>query len=172
MSWNPAFSSRMVERASSLVAALGLVAHPEGGYYGEVYRSSSVVRPVDGRQNRSALTSIYFLLPAGAISRWHRVRSDEIWHFYEGAALDLWVAPPDVQSVSRQRLGVLDGDGQRPVAAVPAGSWQAARSTGSYTLVGCAVGPGFDFLDFSLATDHPEIAAALEKLHSGYAELL
>ncbi len=172
MSWKPTSSSGMVERASSLVAALGLVAHPEGGYYGEVYRSPSVVHPEDGRGARSALTSIFFLLPGGAISRWHRVRSDEIWHFYEGAALDLWIAPPDVQSVSRHRLGVLDEGGRHRVAAVPAGAWQAARSTGSYTLVGCTVGPGFDFRDFSLAIDHPEIAAALEKLHSAYAKLL
>ena len=104
MSWKPS-SFSMVERASSLAAALGLVAHPEGGYYGEVYRSRSVVDPGDGRGARPALTSIYFLLPAGAISRWHRVRSDEVWHFYEGAALDLWTAPPDVRTVSRQRLG-------------------------------------------------------------------
>lgn len=169
MSWKPA--SRMVERASSLVATLGLVPHPEGGYYGEVYRSPSLVHPGDRRGARSALTSIYFLLPAGAISRWHRVRSDEVWHFYEGAALDLWTASPDLRTVTRQRLGPLQ-DRQRPVSSVPAHSWQAARSTGSYTLVGCTVGPGFDFLDFSLATNEPEIAAGLTHLDSRFAELL
>ncbi|HEX2250593.1 MAG TPA: cupin domain-containing protein [Gemmatimonadales bacterium] len=171
MSRKSASSSTMVERASALIVTLGLISHPEGGYYGEVYRSPSLVHPDDGRGARAALTSIYFLLPAGAISRWHRVRSDEIWHFYEGAALDLWTAPSDVRTVTRQRLGPLE-DMQRPVFSVPASSWQAARSTGSYTLVGCTVGPGFDFLDFSLATNEPGIAAALANVHSEYAELL
>ena len=161
----------MPARAGSLVAALGLVPHPEGGYYREVYRSPSVVRPADGRGSRAALTSIYFLLAAGAISRWHQVRSDEVWHFYEGAALELWTTPPDLSTVARLRLGPIDAE-QQPVAWVSAGSWQAARSTGSYTLVGCTVGPGFDFLDFGLATDEPDIAAALKDLHPGCAELL
>jgi uncharacterized protein len=148
----------MNDRAAMLVADLGLIPHPEGGYYGEVHRSAMFVVPADGRGIRSALTTIYFLLRAGDVSRWHRVRSDEVWHFYEGEPLELWMAAPDLHMIECKRLGLLDGP-QRPVWTVPANWWQAARSTGSYTLVGCSVGPGFDFADFQLAADEPASAA-------------
>lgn len=152
----------MTGAAGRLVSELGLVPHPEGGFYGEVHRSEAVVHPADGRGARAALTSIYFLLPADAVSRWHRVLSDEVWHFYEGAPLDLWTASPDIQQVRRKRLGKLDS-GQQPVITVPGNCWQAARSTGNYSLVGCTVGPGFDFSDFALAADVPQVAAALRR---------
>jgi predicted cupin superfamily sugar epimerase len=161
----------MTDRPRSLIARLGLRPHPEGGYYGEVFRSSATVHPTDGRGFRPALTTIYFLLPAGAISRWHRVQSDEVWHFYEGAPLDLWMAPPELGVVRRNRLGPL-GHEQQPVGTVPGGWWQAARSTGGYTLVGCTVGPGFDFRDFTLAADQPSAAAALRAGSLAPAELL
>ena len=161
----------MSDRAEELVVALRLIPHPEGGYYGEQFRSAATVHPTDGRGPRAALTTIYFLLPAGALSRWHRVQSDEVWHFYEGAPLDLWMASPDGGQVNQHRLGPLDGT-QRPVWTVPAGWWQAARSTGAYTLVGCTVGPGFDFRDFALAGDQPAAAAALRARHPGLAKLL
>jgi predicted cupin superfamily sugar epimerase len=147
-------------RGAALASQLGLIPHPEGGFYGEVYRSAHTVQPTDERGSRSALTTIYFLLTVGAISRWHRVLSDEIWHFYEGAPLDLWVASPRGAAIQRLSLGPLD-DSRRPVAVVPAGSWQAARSAGEYTLVGCTVGPGFDFRDFVLAADCPDAPAQL-----------
>ena len=115
---------------------------------------------MDGRGARAALTSIYFLLPAGAISRWHRVRSDEVWHHYEGAPLELLRIPPDELRLERFRLGPL-GPEQEPVRCVPATWWQAARSLGSYTLVGCTVGPGFEFSDFELLSDRREVADAL-----------
>jgi predicted cupin superfamily sugar epimerase len=160
-----------VDRAAVLVATLGLVPHPEGGYYGELFRSASPVYPADGRGIRPALTTIYFLLGTGAVSRWHRVLSDEAWHFYEGAPLDLWLASPDGHEARQHRLGPLEGS-RRPVLTVPSGWWQAARSTGSYSLVGCTVGPGFDFEDFALARDHPSSAAALRARHPELAELL
>ena len=161
----------MIDRAEHLVATLGLTPHPEGGYYGELYRSDATVHPADGRGARAALTTIYFLLPGGAVSRWHRVQSDEVWHFYEGAPLDLWMASPDGGQADQRRLGPLDGV-QRPAWTVPAGWWQAARSTGPYTLVGCTVGPGFDFRDFALAGDQPATAAALRNRYPALAELL
>jgi uncharacterized protein len=154
-----------------LIATLGLTPHPEGGHYGELYRSEATVHPADGRGPRAALTTIYFLLSAGAVSRWHRVRSDEVWHFYEGAPLELWMASPRGDSLIGKILGPLSGE-HRPVLTVPAGWWQAARSTGRYTLVGCTVGPGFDYADFALATDQPSVAAALRDRHSALAELL
>jgi uncharacterized protein len=161
----------VIERAAGLIATLGLNPHPEGGYYGEVYRSSFMVQPMDGRSPRSALTTIYFLLPSGAVSRWHRVQSDEVWHFYEGAPLDLWSASPDGSQIDHYRLGPL-AESQRPVWTVPAGRWQAARSTGGYSLVGCTVGPGFDYKDFSFASDAPGVDSMLRARHPELAELL
>jgi predicted cupin superfamily sugar epimerase len=161
----------MIDRAANLIATLGLNPHPEGGYYGELYRSSSTVHPDDGRGPRPALTTIYFLLPHGSVSRWHRVQSDEVWHFYEGAPLDLWSASPEADQVDHYQLGPLDGS-LRPTWTVPAGRWQAARSTGSYTLVGCTVGPGFDFRDFSLAETQPALSTVLRARYPALAELL
>lgn len=161
----------MLGRPEHLIATLGLIPHPEGGHYGELYRSAATVLPADGRGQRASLTTIYFLLTRTAVSRWHRVQSDEVWHFYEGAALDLWMASPDWEQVSRHRLGPLDGE-QRPAWSVPAGCWQAARSTGPYSLVGCTVGPGFDFLDFALAAEQPDAAAALGTRHPELTGLL
>ncbi len=161
----------MTDRAAELIATLSLTPHPEGGYFGEVYRATASVQPMDGRGLRAALTTIYFLLPVGAVSRWHRVLSDEVWHFYEGAPLDLWTAGPEGDSVECNRLGPLDGT-QQPVRTVPAGWWQAARSRGAYTLVGCSVGPGFDYKDFVLAADEPAVAAALRTDHPVAAKLI
>lgn len=94
------------------------------------------------------------------MSRWHRVRSDEVWHHYEGAPLELWLVPPDQIRLERVRLGPLDSR-QAPVRCAPARWWQAARSTGAYTLAGCTVGPGFEFSDFELLADQRERADAL-----------
>ncbi|MEO8090091.1 MAG: cupin domain-containing protein [Gemmatimonadales bacterium] len=159
------------DRVRDLIAELGLIPHPEGGYYGELYRSGATVLPADGRGPRAALTTIYFLLPGEAVSRWHRVQSDEVWHFYEGAALDLWMASPHGDGIHHHRLGPLDGE-QTPAWTVPAGWWQAARPDGSYTLVGCTVGPGFDFRDFVLAAGLPDAARELRTSHPELAELL
>jgi predicted cupin superfamily sugar epimerase len=164
-------SMRPSGRAAQLIAALGLTPHPEGGYFAEVFRSTLSVQPDDNRSARSALTTIYFLLPDGAVSRWHRVRSDEVWHFYEGAPLDLWMAPPDATEVMPHRLGPI-ADGQRPVRTVPAGWWQAARSAGEYSLVGCTVGPGFEFQDFTMAADQEEIAAIFRATEGVPAQLI
>ncbi len=161
----------MTGRAEALIATLGLIPHPEGGYYGEIHRSRATVQPEDNRGRRPALTTIYFLLLSDAVSRWHRVLSDEVWHFYEGAPLELWVADPNSFDVALHRLGPLDG-AQQPVYSVPAGWWQAARSTGTYTLVGCTVGPGFDFRDFTLAADDRRANDGFRHAHPAHAELL
>ena len=80
----------MDTRAAELIASLDLAPHPEGGFFRELYRSDSRVQPLDGRPERRALTTIYVLLPAGEVSRWHRVGSDEVWHFFEGDPLELF----------------------------------------------------------------------------------
>ena len=150
----------MTRRVDELVSELRLGPHPEGGYFREIWRGDLGVEPADRRGARAGVTSIYFLLPEGAVSRWHRVRSDEIWHHYEGAPLELWLVPPDELRVERHRLGPLRS-GQEPVRGVPARWWQAARSLGDYTLVGCTVGPGFEYSDFELLSDRKDVADTL-----------
>ena len=148
----------MHSRAAELIKLLDMRPHPEGGHYAEVFRSAHRVRVLDRDVERAALTTIYFLLTAGEFSRWHRVMSDEVWHYHEGDAIELILF--DDQGVRRMPLGPVER-ATRSTIVVPAGTWQAARSTGAYTLVGCAVGPGFEFADFSLVADVPEIAARI-----------
>lgn len=139
----------MDPRVVDLVSRLRLTSHVEGGYYRELYRSRDQVSPGDGRPARPSLTTILFLLAEGQKSRWHRVRSDEVWHHHEGAPLALWVADATFSHVERHVVGAV-GEGLPPEHVVPAGLWQAAESQGAYTLVGCVVAPGFDFADFTL----------------------
>lgn len=149
----------MNARAVELIRELALQPHPEGGFYRETWCSSVRVTAY-GRPERSALTTIYFLLAAGSFSAWHRVKSDEIWHWYEGDALELLLAAPDFSHMDRLHLGPVSASTE-PVRTVPAHWWQAARPLGEYTLCGCSVAPGFEFADFSFLRDEPLAAQAL-----------
>ena len=162
--------SDMHPRAAELISTLALAEHPEGGWYSEVFRSAAGVRAADGRQ-RSACTRIYFLLTADDRSRWHAVQSDEIWHFYEGAPLDLLTVDPARMDLQQRMLGPVDGE-QRPTWTVPATHWQAARSTGAFTLCGCTVAPGFDFADFAMLRDDPALAARFRDEIPGAADFI
>jgi hypothetical protein len=136
--------------AEEVIRLLELRAHPEGGYFNEVFRSPRLVAAQSGA--RSASTAIYFLLRAGEFSALHRVRSDEAWHHYAGDALELVIL--EGNAIRRERLGRDLAAGERPFAIVPADAWQAARpidDTHGYALVGCTVAPGFDFADFRMA---------------------
>jgi uncharacterized protein len=147
----------MNDAARSLVAALGLTPHPEGGFYRETFRAPLEVEAPQGA--RAASTAIYFLLPAGTFSALHRVRSDEVWHHYDGDPLDLHTID-DAGHHAITRLGRAVADGQRPQFVVPAGVWQAAVPVGSaYALCGCTVAPGFDFADFEM----PEREALVQR---------
>lgn len=137
-------------QARALIEKLDLRAHPEGGSYREIYRSSEQVQTARGI--RCAITSIYYLLERNQLSRWHVVQADEIWHFYEGSPLELLAYDPEPRALVRYVLGSI-GEGQERVAIIRKGIWQAARSLGDYSLVGCNVGPGFDFQDFGLVAD-------------------
>jgi predicted cupin superfamily sugar epimerase len=159
------------ERGAYLKTTLRLAPHPEGGHFREIYRSPDRVQPADGRPPRQALSNIFFLLQAGEISRWHRVTSDEVWHFYEGEGLELLVAPPPMDRVARLRLGPV-GEGRRPAYTVPAHWWQAARPVGAHALAGCTVAPGFDFADFSFLRDEAALARRLTAIDPAAAELL
>ncbi len=119
--------------ADQLIATLKLQPHPEGGAFAETFRDAHS-------------TAIYFLLRAGQRSHWHRVHgAAETWHFYAGAPLELSIAQQTFV------LGLDFAAGQRPQAVVPPGAWQAARSLGDWTLVGCTVAPAFTFEKFELA---------------------
>lgn len=131
--------------AAEIVAALGMKRHPEGGWYVETFRDSA-----GGGRGHS--TAIYFLLEEGDSSHWHRVTdAAEIWHFYAGAPLELELWQGGDAAVTTLLLGTGLTAGERPQGVVPAGWWQAARSTGAWTLVGCTVAPGFVFSSFELA---------------------
>lgn len=129
--------------AEAIIAELGLVRHPEGGWYVQTFEDAP------GPDGRARSTAIYFLLEAGQVSHWHRVDAVEIWHWHAGAPLELHVAVPG--GVETGILGVDLATGQRPQAIVPAHAWQSARSQGEWTLVSCTVAPGFRFEGFELA---------------------
>jgi predicted cupin superfamily sugar epimerase len=143
----------MHPRAAELVTLLSLQPHPEGGWYREVYRSSDAVFR-DGSP-RVAMTTIYYLLAAGERSRWHVVTLDEVWHFHEGEPLELLTCDPARGIVEPLLLGPAAAAGARPQQVVRRDVWQAARPLGAYALVGCTVGPGFDFADFRFLADLP-----------------
>ena len=130
--------------AADIIAQLALQPHPEGGHYRETFRDSGT-----DASGRAHSTAIYFLLARGERSHWHRIDAVEIWHYYAGSALTLQIAEDGgTRSV---RLGPNLAAGEVPQAIVPAQAWQAASSTGDWTLVGCTVAPGFDFATFELA---------------------
>src|SRR5687767_6519408 len=155
----------------TLIDSLQLQPHPEGGYYREVFRSEQVVIPSGKQAERRALTAIYFLLLAGQHSRWHRVLSDEIWSHLEGDSLQLSCFDAGHGQLKNFRLCRYDMETE-PIRVVPAGIWQAARPLGEYALVGCYVGPGFEFSDFSMAADHPEVANTIRALGEKAAQLI
>ncbi len=136
------------------------------------------MQPADDRPPRSALTNIWFLLEAGQQSRWHRVRSDEVWVHLEGAPLALWTCDAALRTApAHVRLGPVDVHGTRPQQMVRAGQWQAARtiashSHGDYSLAACLVGPGFDFADFSFMAPDGEEAALLRHHWPELADLI
>ena len=130
--------------AADIIARLGLTPHPEGGHYRETFRDPH--RDADGRV---LSTAIYFLLARGERSHWHRIDATEVWHYHAGSALTLRIA--DDAGRRSIRLGADLAAGEVPQAIVPPHAWQAAESTGDWTLVGCTVAPGFDFAKFELA---------------------
>lgn len=154
-------------RVQQLIGELNLAPHPEGGYYRRVYRSDRTVTMPPTGESRAAMTTIYYLLCRGQVSRWHAIDTDEVWHFYEGDPLQLLIADPRTRVAQQHRLGPYDS-GQNPVCVVPAGWWQAARPIGEYAFVGCAVAPGFEFSRFKLLADVADVSVPLAE----HADLL
>ena len=140
--------------AASIIGTLGMRRHPEGGWYVQTFRDATA------SNLRGHSTAIYFLLEAGDVSAWHRVKdAAEVWHFYAGAPLEI-AMHGEGGGVTRHRLGPDLPAGERPQHVVPAGFWQTARSLGEWTLVGCTVAPGFEFSHFELAAEGWEPQAA------------
>lgn len=162
--------------AAFWIEHLALRPHPEGGYFRETYRAPESIPaaalPARFSGSRAFSTAIYFLLTRESFSAFHRIRSDEMWHFYDGNAVTLWVLDEDGGGLASVRLGSDPTRGEAPQAVVPAGAWFAAEiaAGGTFALVGCTVAPGFDFVDFELAeratlvARHPEHRDVVERL--------
>lgn len=153
--------SRLTPRVRALVERLDLAPHPEGGFYREVWRSpiglDAAALPAGYPGRRAVMTSIYFLLPTGAQSALHRVRSEELWLHHQGDPLELGIgATQAAASDSAQAIRLGQEADAALQAIVPAGHWQRAEAlagSAGYALVGCVVAPGFEFEDFELAGD-------------------
>ncbi len=144
------------QTAAYWIQGLNLAPHPEGGHYRETYRSdpnldaSKLGRGFSG--SRSVSTAIYYLLEGSDFSAFHRIRSDEVWHHYAGAALTIHMIDPAGEYASLRLASELEHGGN-PQCVVPVGTWFAVapEDRSGYSLVGCSVAPGFDFEDFELA---------------------
>lgn len=152
--------------AADIARSLSLEPHPEGGFFRETYRSEELVATPAGP--RPASTGILFLVTTARPSRFHRLRSDELWLYHAGAPLELVALLPDGSSERVVLAGadaLVESEGTSPQAIVPRGAWQAARVVAgggreeAWTLVSCVVTPGFDYADFELG-DREELIAA------------
>lgn len=175
----------MTPPAAYWIEKLGLRPHPEGGFFREVFASTDVFEmdnlPDRYPGDRRALSCIYFLLEVGSFSAFHRIESDELWHFHAGDPLTLFLLNPttpegeSANALTISHMGPYVDQGQQFTAAIPHGNWFAARVDpgGSYSLVSCTVAPGFDYEDFYLAerdlllTVFPEHASIIHQLTRG-----
>ena len=133
---------------SEIIRLLNMQPHPEGGHYVETYRAPAL------EGTRAATTAIYYLLQADEVSAWHRVDADEVWLWHAGGPLALTLSPPEGIGAEAFQLGADLRAGQRPQVVVSAHHWQTAESLGAWTLVSCAVSPGFQFEGFEMAPPH------------------
>lgn len=165
----------MKKDAQYWIGKLDLEPHPEGGYFRQTYRANLVLSkeslPQEFTGPRAASTAIYFLLDGENFSAFHRLLSDELWHFYVGSALVVHVIDKDGQ-YSEVLLGSDPDKGETLQAIVKAGCWFASevRDRKSFALVGCTVAPGFEFADFEMAKraelvkDYPQHRSVIERL--------
>jgi len=154
---------------------LRLRPHPEGGYYRETYRSLEIIPKADLPKRysgkRSFATAIYFLLRGNQFSAFHRLKSDEIWHFYNGSPVYIFVIGKEGH-LTTAKLGLDAEEDEQPQFVIKAGTWFAAKlgKAKSYALIGCTVTPGFDFADFEmgkrseLRRQFPRHCALIEQL--------
>jgi predicted cupin superfamily sugar epimerase len=163
-----------MSNAKYWVEQLKLERHPEGGFYKEVYKSVEVIKlgeSIEFPNDRAMSTSIYFLLETGDFSTFHRIKSDEIWHFYEGDPLEIFHID-HLGKLHRTILGKNPELNEVFTTVVPANCWFGSRPLigSSYSLVGCTVSPGFDFRDFEMADkiklsrEYPSHSPIIEEL--------
>ena len=167
----------MNDEARAWIDRLELQRHPEGGWFRETYRAAGTIPasalPDGFAGARAFSTAVYFLLARPEVSRFHRLRSDEVWYFHAGGALEVVAIARD-GTVTTARVGGDHAQGDRLQAMVPAGTWFGAElaSEAEWALVGCAVAPGFDFADFELGrradlvAAYPRHRALIERLTS------
>ena len=161
------------KKIQELINHYNLLPHPEGGFYRQTYASAEHIPmealPASFDGSRSFSTAIYFLLPHGNFSAFHRIKSDEVWHFYEGCPLNIHVIHPN-GDYECLKLGSNMMNGESYQLVVPANAWFASEptgETGTFALVGCTVAPGFDFADFELAD-----AEKLVEQYPNHAQLI
>lgn len=160
-----------MNKIEEYIRVLGLQPHVEGGHYKETYKSTLECGFTGFVGARSVCTGIYFLLAEGEFSAFHRIKSDEMWHFYDGDPLSIYIITPSGE-LNVVTLGLDLVNGQQPQAVVPADCWFASRveSPGHFALVGCTVAPGFDFQDFEMAKreelvrDYPKHTNVINRL--------
>lgn len=144
-----------MEDLKNIIKKLNLKPHPEGGYFKETYRSKGIINPesldISFTSNRNYSTCIYFLLTSDTFSAFHKIKQDEIWHFYKGSPIILHTISEQGKH-QEYHIGNDFSKNQVPQLVVPAGYLFAAKtlSNNNYSLVGCTVSPGFDFEDFEL----------------------
>jgi predicted cupin superfamily sugar epimerase len=142
-----------------IIQTLQLQPHPEGGFFKETYRSKGIISqdslPDYFEGERQYSTCIYYLLQSGNFSAFHKINQDEIWHFYLGSPIQLYMIS-ELGNLTKVIIGTDISAGQVPQFVVPKYHWFAATVLGhdSFSLVGCTVSPGFDFKDFTLATQN------------------
>jgi len=145
----------MIKKSQQWISKLNLKSHPEGGFYREVYRSDEVLlsTSLDDRYagSRSISTSIYFLLKENQFSAFHKIKSDELWHFYDGSPIKLYLIS-ETGKLEIKKVGINISENELPQITIKKNVWFAAEPIckESYTLVGCTVAPGFNFTDFEL----------------------
>jgi uncharacterized protein len=161
----------ILEEYLKIIELLHLSPHPEGGYYNEIYRSEEVLSneaiPPRYISDRNISTSIYFMLCKNQVSHFHRIQSDEIWHYYKGSSIIVHCLSKDGYSKHTVGNGILAG--QTPQLIISKGTWFAAEleDKTSFSLIGCTVAPGFNFEDFELGN-----ADDLLKLYPNQKEVI
>ncbi len=163
----------MNEKAKHYIQKLQLKKHPEGGYFKEIYRGGEMilVDPPDRRLKRNYSTSIYFLLEGKQVSKFHRLKSDEIWHFYDGSPIKIYIID-EKGKLSENILGKRINDDVVFQTVIRKNNWFAAELVNkkTFSLVGCTVSPGFDFSDFEfgdkeqLSNQFPKLKELIERL--------
>ena len=164
-----------MSNAKTWIESLNLLPHPEGGYYREIYRSENTIGksalPSGYSGNRSVGTSIYYLLKSGQKSLLHRIKSDEIWHYYDGSPIVLFLIQDDGK-YEEKLLGKDIAGGENPQIVIKGGTWFGAfpKNDNSFSLAGCTVHPGFDFEDFEMAdrerilNEFPQLESIINRL--------